>query len=63
MTDPGRLLTLDEAAAELQVSRRTVEREVKAGRIRVTKIGPSRRLVRVTERELKAYLAAAFRAA
>lgn len=43
MTDPGRLLTLDEAAAELQVSRRTVEREVKAGRIRVTRIGPARR--------------------
>jgi excisionase family DNA binding protein len=63
MTDPGRLYTLDEAAAELQVSRRTVEREVKAGRIRVIRIGPARRLVRVADRELKAYLAAAFRAA
>lgn len=54
------LLTLDQVAERLTVSRRTVEREVKAGRIRVMRI---RRRVVVTEAELKAYLAAAHRAA
>ncbi len=63
MSDPGQLFTLDEAAARLKLSRRTVEREVRAGRIRVLHIGPSKRRVVVTERELSAYLAAAHRAA
>lgn len=54
------LLTLDEVAAALRVSRRTVEREVAAGRIRPVRIG-RRRLVSV--KELEAYVAAAFRAA
>jgi len=52
MTD---LLTLDQVAEHLQVSRRTVERLVAAGRIRIVRVG---RLIRVSERELEAYLAA-----
>lgn len=56
MTEP--LLTLDEAAKLLQVSRRTVERLVDAGRIRPVRIG---RLVRVTMREVDAFTAAAAR--
>ena len=54
------LHTLTEAADYLRVSRRTVEREVAAGRIRVVKIG---RRTLVTERELEAYLAARRRTA
>jgi excisionase family DNA binding protein len=49
------LLTLTEAAERLRISRRTLERLVRAGRIRVVPIG-SRRLV--TERELEAFVAA-----
>ena len=48
------VLTLDQVAEQLQVSRRTVNRLVAAGRIRVIRIG---RQPRVTERELDAYLA------
>lgn len=57
MTD---FLTLTEVAERLHVSRRTVEREVKAGRIRIVKV---RGGTRVTERELAAYVAALVRAA
>ena len=49
------LLTLNQVAAHLQVSRRTVERLVAAGRIRVVHIG---RAIRVSDRELEAYVAA-----
>jgi len=49
------LLTLNDVADRLQVSRRTVERLVAAGRIRIVRVG---RLIRVTERELEAYVAA-----
>lgn len=55
---PEPLLTLDEAARLLAVSRRTVERLVDAGRIRPVRIGRS---VRVTARELEAFTAAASR--
>ena len=48
------LLTLDQVADKLQVSRRTVERLREQGRLRVVMVG---RLVRVTERELEAYIA------
>ena len=58
MTD---LLTLDEAAAELRVSRRSVERLVRAGRLRVLHPVPGRTLVE--RRELEAYIAWARRAA
>jgi excisionase family DNA binding protein len=54
------LLTLDEVAERLRVSRRTVEREMAAGRIRAVRIG-RRRLV--TVKELEAYVSAAFRTA
>jgi excisionase family DNA binding protein len=48
------LYTLDQIADRLQVSRRTVERLIVAGRIRPVRVG---RLVRVTDGELDAYLA------
>ena len=54
------LKTLDETAELLRVSRRTVEREIKAGRIRPTRIGAR---TFVTLRELEAYVAAASRRA
>lgn len=52
------LLTLNEVADRLRVSRRTVEREIAAGRIRPTRVG-ARTLV--TQQELEAYVAAASR--
>jgi excisionase family DNA binding protein len=54
------LLTLDEVAERLRVSRRTVERLIAAGRLRPTRVG-ARTLV--TARELEAYVAAASRTA
>jgi excisionase family DNA binding protein len=48
------LYTLVEVAEKLRVSRRTVERLVAAGRIRVIRIG---RRVLVTDRELEAFIA------
>lgn len=48
------VLTLDQVADRLQVSRRTVNRLVAEGRIRPVRIGRS---PRVTERELSAYVA------
>ena len=54
MSDPVVLLTLAEVAERLRLSRRTVERLVKAGRIRPVRIG---RRVLVTERELAAFVA------
>jgi excisionase family DNA binding protein len=55
------LLTLDEVAQALRVSRRSVERLVRAGRIRVLHPVPGRTLVE--RRELEAYVAGARRAA
>ena len=46
------LLTLDQAAHECFVSRRTLEREIAAKRLRVVKI---RRATRVTRKELERY--------
>jgi excisionase family DNA binding protein len=50
------LLTLDEVAAALRVSRRTVERLVAAGRLRPVHVG---RRPLITAVELEAYVAAA----
>lgn len=49
---PERLLKLDEMAAECFVSRRTLERDIAAGRLRVVKI---RRSTRVTRAEVERY--------
>jgi excisionase family DNA binding protein len=49
------LLTIDEVAGTLRVSRRTVERLIHDGRLRVVRPSPGR--VAITERELRAYLA------
>jgi excisionase family DNA binding protein len=54
------LLTPDDVAAQLQVSRRTVERLVKEGRLRPIRIG---RLPRFEQREVDAYVASLRRAA
>lgn len=56
-----KLLTLAEVALELRLSRRTVERLIAAGRIRVVHPSPGR--VLVERREVDAYLAAIRRAA
>lgn len=54
------LLTLDEAAAVLRVSVRTVQRLVASGQLRPVYVG---RLPRFTQAELEAYCAAAYRRA
>lgn len=54
------LLTLDEAAAVLRVSVRTVQRLVASGQLRPIYVG---RLPRFTEKELEAYCAAGWRRA
>jgi excisionase family DNA binding protein len=53
-----RLLTLDEVAAWLRCSHRTVQRIVAKGHIRIIYVGRSRR---VRESELLAYLASPMR--
>lgn len=55
------LLTLDEVAQALRVSRRSVERLVSAGRIRVVHPVPGRTLIE--HRELEAYRASLRRVA
>ena len=50
------LLTLDEAAAELRISRRTLERRIDAGRLAAFRDG---RTVRVTRAELRRYIVSA----
>lgn len=52
------LFTLDQVAEQFHVSKRTIERLVAAGRIRVKYVG--RRPV-VTSKELEAFIAAASR--
>jgi excisionase family DNA binding protein len=54
MPDPFLLLTVPEVAERLRVSRRTVERLIRDGRIRSVRIG---RRVLVTEREVGAFVA------
>ena len=48
------VLTLDQVAEQLHVSRRTVNRLVAQGRIRIIRVGSQ---PRVTEREFDAYVA------
>jgi excisionase family DNA binding protein len=55
MADVGPLWTIDEVAGRLRLSRRTVERLIKDGRIRIVRPSPGR--VAITDRELRAYLA------
>jgi len=54
------ILTPDEVAAQLKVSRRTIERLVRAGRLRPLHIGRS---TRFEQREIDAYVASLRRAA
>jgi excisionase family DNA binding protein len=49
------ILTVDEAAAKLRMSRRSFYRLAEAGRIRIIHPTPGR--ARVTQRELDAYVA------
>lgn len=53
MSEP--LLTVDEFAAELTVSRRTLSRLIKDGRVRVVHPSPGR--IAITRREADAYKA------
>lgn len=54
------LLTIEDVAARLQVSRRTVYRLIAEGRLRPIHVG---RRTRFTEREVEAYIASLRRAA
>ena len=54
------LLTLNEAAAVLRVSVRTVQRLIASGQLRPTRIG---RRTLLTSKELESYMAAAYRSA
>lgn len=58
MSDPIELLTLGQTLQRIPVSRRTLFREIKAGRLRVVKI---RGRTFVTSREIEAYLASRVR--
>lgn len=53
MTASFKLITLPEAADALRVSRRTIERLVAAGKLRLRKIGRSSR---ISEAELAEYV-------
>lgn len=55
MPPPVQLLTLPQVAERLAVSRRTVQRLIDAGELRPVRFGHS---IRVTERELAAFVAA-----
>jgi len=55
MSEPLQLLTLRQVAQRLALSRRTVERLISAGELRPVRFGKA---VRVTERELAAFVAA-----
>jgi excisionase family DNA binding protein len=48
--------TLDEVAERLKVSRRTVNRWVAAGNLRVYRLSPQAGAVRVTESDLRTFL-------
>ena len=50
----GRLLTVAEAAAFLQVTTKTVYRHIREGRLRSVKVGP--RLLRIPAQEFSAFL-------
>ena len=55
MNEPVQLLTIAQAAERLALSRRTVERLIERRELRAVRFGRS---VRVTERELAAFVAA-----
>jgi excisionase family DNA binding protein len=55
MAEPVQLLTLDQVAERLAVSRRTVQRLIDGRELRAVRFGRS---VRVTERELAAFVRA-----
>jgi excisionase family DNA binding protein len=54
-----RLLTIDEVAQRLGVSRRTVQRKIAAGELPALGLGGRRSPVRIDEAELEAWLYAA----
>lgn len=51
-----RLLTLDEVAERLRVTRRTVERKIKRGELPALELGGKRTALRVDARELEEWL-------
>lgn len=54
---PEALLTVSEVAERLNCSSKTVRRLIANGDLEALRIGPSSRLVRVSERALRVYLA------
>lgn len=56
MTAPGRLYTIREVAAAAGVCERTVRRWIKAGLLPARRLGGSSRIIRIHERDLRAFL-------
>jgi len=52
----GRILTIKEICAELKVTRKTVIRWIETGELKAFKLGSGRRLWRVRERDLQAFI-------
>lgn len=55
---PEQLLTCAEAAARLGLPKKSVENMTRAGDLPRVLVGPTRRLIRVREADLNAYIAA-----
>ena len=51
------LLTVDDVARRLNCSPKTLRREIQSGALDCVRIGPARRLVRISEKALRVYLA------
>lgn len=56
MSAPERALKPAEVAERLQVSVRTVQREIREGRLKACRIGSSKKLFRVTPQQLADYM-------
>lgn len=56
-TETDRLLTVDEAAERLGCSVSTVRREIRNGALESVRIGPAKKLVRITDKAIRTYQA------
>jgi excisionase family DNA binding protein len=57
LTEPQKLLTVDQVAERLQVSKWSVYRRIEAGELPAVRLGSTNRApLRISERELQAWL-------